>query len=41
MLDAGHYFAPSTYEAGFVSVAHSEADIATTLAAADQAFAAL
>ncbi len=41
MLEAGHYFAPSTYEAGFVSVAHSEADVASTLAAADQAFAAL
>jgi glutamate-1-semialdehyde 2,1-aminomutase len=25
MLDAGHYFAPSAFEAGFVSAAHSEA----------------
>jgi glutamate-1-semialdehyde 2,1-aminomutase len=41
MLEAGHYLAPSAYEAGFVSAAHSEADIAATLAAADQAFAAL
>jgi hypothetical protein len=30
MLDAGHYFAPSAFEAGFVSAAHSEADIAAT-----------
>ncbi|MBP9806284.1 MAG: glutamate-1-semialdehyde 2,1-aminomutase [Candidatus Accumulibacter sp.] len=40
MLDAGHYFAPSAFEAGFVSMAHSEADIAATLAAADAAFSA-
>ena len=33
MLDAGHYLAPSAFEAGFVSAAHSEADIAATLAA--------
>jgi glutamate-1-semialdehyde 2,1-aminomutase len=31
MLDAGHYFAPSAFEAGFVSAAHSEADIAATI----------
>jgi glutamate-1-semialdehyde 2,1-aminomutase len=40
MLDAGIYFAPSAYEAGFVSSAHREADIAETIAAADKAFAA-
>ncbi|MCE4538338.1 glutamate-1-semialdehyde 2,1-aminomutase [Pelomonas sp. P7] len=34
MLDAGIYLAPALYEAGFVSAAHSEADIAATLAAA-------
>ncbi|MFN3861900.1 MAG: glutamate-1-semialdehyde 2,1-aminomutase [Roseateles sp.] len=34
MLDAGIYLAPALYEAGFVSAAHSEADIATTLEAA-------
>lgn len=34
MLDAGVYLAPALYEAGFVSAAHSEADIAATLAAA-------
>ena len=41
MLDAGQYLAPSAFEAGFVSAAHSEADIVATLAAADQAFARL
>ena len=39
MIDAGHYFAPSAFEAGFVSAAHSEADIAATVAAADAWFA--
>ncbi len=41
MIDAGHYFAPSAFEAGFVSAAHSEADIAGTIAAADSYFASL
>ncbi len=41
MLDQGFYFAPSAYEAGFVSSAHGEAEIAATLEAADQAFAGL
>jgi glutamate-1-semialdehyde 2,1-aminomutase len=41
MLDAGHYFAPSAFEAGFVSAAHSDADIAATIAAADTYFASL
>lgn len=41
LLDAGHYLAPSAFEAGFVSAAHSEADIQATIAAAAQAFAAL
>ncbi len=40
MLDAGHYFAPSAFEAGFVSAAHSEADIDSTVAVADAWFAA-
>jgi glutamate-1-semialdehyde 2,1-aminomutase len=40
MLAAGHYFAPSAFEAGFVSAAHSEADIAATVAAADAVFSA-
>ena len=34
MLDRGVYFAPALYEAGFVSAAHSAADIAATCAAA-------
>ncbi|MBV8469832.1 MAG: glutamate-1-semialdehyde 2,1-aminomutase [Burkholderiaceae bacterium] len=34
MLNAGVYLAPALYEAGFVSAAHSEADIDATLAAA-------
>ena len=34
MLDRGVYLAPALYEAGFVSAAHSGADIAATLAAA-------
>ncbi|KQW51796.1 MULTISPECIES: glutamate-1-semialdehyde 2,1-aminomutase [unclassified Roseateles] len=34
MLDAGVYLAPALYEAGFVSAAHSQADIDATLAAA-------
>ena len=34
MLDRGVYLAPALYEAGFVSAAHSGADIDTTLAAA-------
>jgi glutamate-1-semialdehyde 2,1-aminomutase len=34
MLDAGIYLAPALYEAGFVSAAHSQADIDATLSAA-------
>ena len=34
MLDRGVYLAPALYEAGFVSAAHGEAEIAATLAAA-------
>ena len=41
MLERGVYFAPSAYEAGFVSSAHGESDIAATLSAADAAFAAM
>jgi glutamate-1-semialdehyde 2,1-aminomutase len=41
MLAAGHYFAPSAFEAGFVSAAHSEADIDATVAAARAVFAQL
>jgi len=41
MLDRGVYLAPALYEAGFVSAAHSAADIDATLSAAREAFAAL
>jgi glutamate-1-semialdehyde 2,1-aminomutase len=41
MLDRGVYFAPSAYEAGFVSAAHSDGDIAATVAAADAAFGSM
>jgi len=34
MLERGVYLAPALYEAGFVSAAHSEADIAATVTAA-------
>jgi glutamate-1-semialdehyde 2,1-aminomutase len=40
MLDAGVYLAPSAYEAGFVSAAHGDEEIAATLRAADAALAA-
>ncbi|WP_316677684.1 glutamate-1-semialdehyde 2,1-aminomutase [uncultured Tolumonas sp.] len=39
MLQEGVYLAPSAYEAGFLSLAHSDADIAETLAAAERCFA--
>ena len=38
MLDRGVYFAPSAFEAGFMSSAHGDAEIAHTLAAAREAF---
>ncbi|HET7932150.1 MAG TPA: glutamate-1-semialdehyde 2,1-aminomutase [Rhodanobacteraceae bacterium] len=38
MLERGVYFAPSAFEAGFMSMAHSDADIDATLAAAREAF---
>ncbi|MDX1375968.1 MAG: glutamate-1-semialdehyde 2,1-aminomutase [Burkholderiales bacterium] len=41
MLERGIYFAPSAYEAGFVSAAHGGAEIDATLAAAREAFGAL
>ncbi|MDX9886422.1 glutamate-1-semialdehyde 2,1-aminomutase [Thauera sp.] len=41
MLEAGHYFAPSAFEAGFVSAAHGEAEIDATVAAAREVFAKL
>ncbi len=39
MLERGVYLAPSAFEAGFVSAAHSKDDIAATLSAAAEAFA--
>ncbi len=41
MLQQGVYLAPSAYEAGFLSLAHSEDDLAATIAAADHAFATM
>jgi glutamate-1-semialdehyde 2,1-aminomutase len=41
MLAAGIYFAPSAYEAGFVSIAHDDAVLDATIDAARGAFAAL
>ena len=38
MLDAGVYFAPSAFEAGFVSAAHSADDIAQHARARGQGF---
>ena len=40
MLDQGVYLAPSAFEAGFLSAAHTRADLEATLAAAGRAFAA-
>jgi glutamate-1-semialdehyde 2,1-aminomutase len=40
MLDRGVYLAPALYEAGFVSAAHTDADIDATIAAAREALAA-
>jgi len=34
MLDTGFYFAPSQFEAGFISAAHTAADLEKTIAAA-------
>ena len=41
MLERGVYLAPALYEAGFVSTAHSQADIEATVAAAREVLAAL
>jgi glutamate-1-semialdehyde 2,1-aminomutase len=38
MLDRGVYVAPSAFEAGFLSTAHSEQDIADTIQAARESF---
>ena len=41
MLDRGVYLAPSAFEVGFLSLAHSRADIDDTVAAAKEALATL
>lgn len=41
LLDRGVYIAPALYEAGFVSSAHSDEDIAQTVAAAREVFRSL
>jgi glutamate-1-semialdehyde 2,1-aminomutase len=41
MLEAGVYLAPSQFEAGFLSTAHSEADITSTVNGATQALRGL
>src|SRR5271155_5866195 len=41
MLNEGVYFAPSAFEAGFLSAAHTPADIEATAAAAARVFAAM
>ena len=41
MLDEGVYLAPSAFEAGFLSSAHTEELLDTTIAAADKALASL
>ena len=38
MLDNGIYLGPSAFEAGFVSAAHTDADITATIVAAEKAF---
>ncbi len=41
MLAEGIYLAPSSYEAGFISAAHGEAEIQATITAAEKVFATL
>ena len=41
MLKEGVYLAPSSFEAGFMSIAHTEQDINDTIAAADRVMATL
>jgi len=38
LLDQGVYIAPALYEAGFVSAAHTDEDIAATISAAGEIF---
>jgi glutamate-1-semialdehyde 2,1-aminomutase len=41
MLDRGFYFAPSQFEAGFLSLAHTEGEIGRTVDAADDALTSI
>jgi glutamate-1-semialdehyde 2,1-aminomutase len=41
MLDSGVYLAPASFEAGFMSAAHTDDDIQTTVEAARAAFVSL
>ena len=41
MLERGVYFAPALYEAGFMSAAHTDADIAETIDCAADVFSKL
>ena len=41
MLREGIYLAPSAFEAGFLSAAHSDADLQATLDAASRVFCTL
>jgi glutamate-1-semialdehyde 2,1-aminomutase len=41
MLERGVYLAPSSFEAGFTSLAHSDADVDATIGAFQEAFATL
>ena len=38
MIENGIYYAPSSYEAGFISASHSNADIEFTVEAAKNIF---
>jgi glutamate-1-semialdehyde 2,1-aminomutase len=39
MLEGGVYLAPSMFEAGFISSAHTDSDIEKVIAVADEVFA--
>jgi glutamate-1-semialdehyde 2,1-aminomutase len=41
MLEHGIYLAPSQFEAGFTSLAHTEEDVERTLAAAQEVMASI
>ena len=41
MLERGVYLAPSAFEAGFTSLAHSEDDIDATLKAFQESFSSI